>query len=115
MLAAAFPCTPQAHPRTAPLRLPPSHFVPSQPPQLTANSFQSPYFYRASGLAQIAVSALLRTSSADTRKFSQRSTADTALEIYHQLKCVMLITSEFPTIRSLSTEDMSVGNDFDNG
>jgi len=38
-----------------------------------------------------------------------------ALAIYHQLKCVMLITSELPTIRSLSTEDMSVGNDFDNG
>ena len=54
--------------------------------QFIANSFQSPYFYRASGLAQIAVSAVLRTSSADARKFSQRSTADTALEISYSLR-----------------------------
>ena len=60
-----------------------SHYAPSQAHRPTANSFQSPYFYRASGLAQIAVSALLRISSLDARKFSQRSTADTALEIYH--------------------------------
>ena len=44
----------------------------------------TPYIHRPSGLAQIAVSALLRISSADARKLSQRSTADTALEILHQ-------------------------------
>ena len=42
--------------------------MPSQPRQLTANSFQSPYLYRASGLLQIAVSALLRTSSLGARE-----------------------------------------------
>jgi hypothetical protein len=61
------------------------HFVLSQPRRLNAKSFQSPYFYRASGLRQIAISALLRTSSTDARKFSQRSSADTALEIWLQL------------------------------
>src|SRR5277367_5090590 len=86
MLASTVSLVPQTHHGSAPLSSTSSHLVPSQPHRLTASSFQSPYFYRASGLAQIAVSALLRTSSADARKFSQRSTADTALEIYHQLK-----------------------------
>lgn len=68
MPAAALPCTPQAHPRLAPLSSPPSRFVPSRPRRLTANSFQSPYFYRASGSLQIAVSAPLRTSSVEARE-----------------------------------------------
>src|SRR5665213_3567739 len=45
----------------------PSHFVPDQPGRLTKRSFQSPYSYRASGLAQIAVSALLRANSIGAR------------------------------------------------
>jgi hypothetical protein len=52
----------------APRKSPKLHFVPIQQHRLTANSFQSPYFYRASGLAQIAVSALLRISSLDARQ-----------------------------------------------
>ncbi len=59
--------------------------MPSQPPRPTANSFQSPYSYRASGLLQIAVSAPLRINSIGAREVPPRSTADTALEISHQL------------------------------
>jgi hypothetical protein len=65
---AAVPRIAQAHRRTDLLRSPPSDFVPSQPRQLTANSIQSPYFYRASALLQIAVSALLRTDSVGARE-----------------------------------------------
>jgi hypothetical protein len=64
MPAAAFSSIPQTPTGTYPPSSPSSHFVPRQPRQLTPNSFQSPYFYRASGLLQIAVSALLRTNSA---------------------------------------------------
>src|ERR1700688_294442 len=64
MHAAVFSSIPQTHP----LSSPPSYFVPSQPRRLTANSIQSPYSYRASGLPQIAVSALLRTSSVGARE-----------------------------------------------
>ena len=46
---------------------PPFHFVPDQPHRLTTNNFQSPYSYHASGLLQIAVSALLRTSRIGAR------------------------------------------------
>jgi hypothetical protein len=66
----------------------PSDFVPSQPPQLTANSIQSPYFYRANGLLQIAVSALLRTNSVGAIELRLRSTADTALEILRKPRIV---------------------------
>jgi hypothetical protein len=34
--------------------------VPGWPPQLPTSGIQSPYFHRASGLAQIAASTLLR-------------------------------------------------------
>ena len=68
MHAAAFLCIPQTHPCWDPLSSPPSRFVPNQPRQLTTNSFQSPYVYRASGLLQIAVSALLRTHSIGARE-----------------------------------------------
>jgi hypothetical protein len=64
MHAAAFSSIPQTHP----LSSLPSYFVPSQQRRLTANSIQSPYSYRASGLPQIAVSALLRTSSIGARE-----------------------------------------------
>src|ERR1700722_18683252 len=59
---------PQTHPRTDPLSLPPSHFVPTQPQRLTTNCYQSPYFYRTSGLLQIAVSALLHATSVEVRE-----------------------------------------------
>jgi hypothetical protein len=88
----------RTHPRWDRLSSSPSHFVLSQPHRLTTNSFQSPYSYRASGLAQIAVSALPRISSADARKFSQRSTADTAVEIQRQM------TEVRPTLDSTSRE-----------
>jgi len=39
-----------------------------EPCQITANSNQSPYFYRANALLQIAVSALLRTNSVGARE-----------------------------------------------
>jgi hypothetical protein len=45
--------------------------MPSQLRQLTANSIQSPYFYRANGLLQIAVSALLRTRGIGTRNVAR--------------------------------------------
>ena len=54
---------------------------------LSADSIQSPYIHRASGLLQIAVSTPLRTNSVEARRISRmRSTADTALEIYRQLR-----------------------------
>jgi hypothetical protein len=65
MHAAACSAIPHTHPRGAPRKSPRLHFVPIQQHRLTENSFQSPYFYRASGLAQISVSALLRISSLD--------------------------------------------------
>jgi hypothetical protein len=43
--------------------------VPGWPFQRPAGGIQSPYFHRASGLAQIAVSTLLRNSSSGNRKF----------------------------------------------
>jgi len=45
------------------------HGVPGWPSQLPAGSIQSPYFHRASGLAQIAVSTMLRTTGIGKRKF----------------------------------------------
>jgi len=68
MDAAALSSMPQTHPRTDPLSLPPSHFVPTQPQRLTTNGYQSPYFYRTSGLLQIAVSALLHATSVEVRE-----------------------------------------------
>jgi hypothetical protein len=68
MDAAALSSMPQTHPRTDPLSLPPSHFVPTQPQRLTTNCYQSPYFYRTSGLLQIAVSALLHATSVEVRE-----------------------------------------------
>jgi len=65
---AAIPCTPPAHHRTSLLWSPSSDFVPSQPHQLPANTIQSPYIHRASGLLQIAVSTLLRTGSIGPRE-----------------------------------------------
>ena len=65
---AAIPCTSPAHRGTSLFRSPPSDFVPSQPRQITANSNQSPYFYRANALLQIAVSARLRTNSVGARE-----------------------------------------------
>ena len=48
-----------------------------------AYSLQSPYVYHASGLLQIAVSALLHTNSSATPELGPRSTADTALENWY--------------------------------
>jgi hypothetical protein len=42
--------------------------MPGWPSQLSAGGIQSPYIHRASGLAQIAVSTLLRTESTANRK-----------------------------------------------
>ena len=42
--------------------------VPGWPSQLSAGGIQSPYIHRASGLLQIAVSTLLRTSSIGNRE-----------------------------------------------
>lgn len=44
------------------------HGVPGWPSQLPAGSIQSPYVHRANGLAQIAVSTMLRTRSIANRK-----------------------------------------------
>ncbi len=55
-------------PLSQPAELTAIPFVPNRPRRLTTNSFQSPYSYRASGLAQIAVSALLRASSVQARE-----------------------------------------------
>ena len=43
--------------------------VPGWPSQLSAGGIQSPYVHRASGLAQIAVSTMLRAGSIGNRKF----------------------------------------------
>ena len=43
--------------------------MPGWKSQLSAGGIQSPYVHRASGLAQIAVSTLLRASSTGNRKF----------------------------------------------
>jgi hypothetical protein len=65
--------------------------VPSQQRRLTANSIQSPYSYRASGLPQIAVSALLRTSSIGARELlaaehCRYGTRDNALiDVAHEI------------------------------
>jgi len=85
MPAAALPCTPQVHPRTAPLRSPASHFVPSQPRQLTANSFQSPYFTALAAYCKSPYPHCSAPAASEQEKSSQRTTADTALEILRQL------------------------------
>jgi hypothetical protein len=56
------------------------------PHRLSAKSIQSPYIHRVSGLAQIAVSTLLRLYVQAKGNLFTRSTLDTALEIEHQVK-----------------------------
>src|SRR5450756_1565352 len=65
MHAATCSPTPPNAPLSHPAELTAIPLVPNRPRRLRTKSFQSPYSYRASGLAQIAVSALLRASSAD--------------------------------------------------
>ena len=43
--------------------------VPDWPSLLSAGGIQSPYIHRASGLAQIAVSTMLRISTVSNRRF----------------------------------------------
>ena len=64
---------------------PPKRSSANPPCRLPAKSIQSPYIHRASGLAQIAVSTLLRLDAQTNGNPFTRSAVDTALEIYHSL------------------------------
>ena len=59
--------------------------VPGWPFQRPAGGIQSPYFHRASGLAQIAVSTLLRNSSSGNRKFLHAEHCRYGTRDLHQL------------------------------
>src|SRR5665213_463689 len=77
----------------------PSHFVPDQPGRLTKRSFQSPYSYRASGLAQIAVSALLRANSIGARdilaaEHCRYGTRDLSLIFLHRNTCCLVLDGD---------------------
>ena len=75
--------------------------------RLPANSIQSPYIHRTSGLAQIAVSTPLRIKLPPTRNLCVRSAVDTALEICQQLK--ITTTSQKMPLRFTRAEAQSSG------